>query len=70
MALGVGAGVLGGALLMHEGEKVHEDFEEDKYRVEQRFDRAEDRVDYDAGRIEGWGERKFDDGVNEVEDFP
>lgn len=63
MALGAAAGVAGGALLMHEGHELHERFDEDKYRVEER-------VDYDADRVEGWGERKWDDGVNDVENFP
>ncbi|KAG9997913.1 hypothetical protein KCU78_g16706, partial [Aureobasidium melanogenum] len=65
-AMGAAAGLAGGALLMHEGHEVKEDWEEDKYRAEEKFDRFENRVDdipEDAAR---WTGRK----VGEVEDIP
>lgn len=69
-ALAAAGGLAAGALLMHEGHKVEEHFEEDKDRFENRVDydreRFDDRVDYDRDR--------FDDRVrydeNRVEDFP
>lgn len=55
-AMGAAAGLAGGALLMHEGHEVKEDWEEDKYRAEEKFDRFENRVDdipEDAARWTG-----------------
>lgn len=57
-ALGAAGGLAAGALLMHEGHKVEEKWDEDKWRAEERFDRVEDRVEdfpEDAAR---WGGRK------------
>lgn len=75
MALGAMAGVAGGALLMHEGEKVHEKWDEDKYRAEERFDDARYDVDYDARRAENYVEGVPDrvaydvgEGVQRVEE--
>lgn len=70
MAFGAIAGVAGGALLMHEGEKVHEDWDKDKYRAEERFDDARYDVDYDARRagnyVEGIPDRvAYDVGRDE-----
>lgn len=65
-ALGAAAGIAGGAFLMHEGSEIKDDFERDKYRVEERADRIGDDVaDFpeDAAR---WTGRK----VQEVEDIP
>jgi len=69
-ALAAVGGLAAGALLMHEGHKVEEHWDEDKARFEDRVDydrdRIEDRVDYDRER--------FDDRVrydeDRVEDFP
>jgi len=70
VALGAVAGLAGGALLMHEGEKVEEKWDEDKYLAEERVDSARYRADYDADRVENWGEQKVYDGVQDVENFP
>jgi len=84
IALGAAAGVLGGALLMHEGEKVEEKWDEDKYRLEgDARDGVQDVEDFpdDAARWTGSKvqevddipqdvERKWDDGVQDVEDVP
>ncbi|GFF40542.1 hypothetical protein IFM58399_05960 [Aspergillus lentulus] len=53
------AGLVGGAILMHEGEKIHEDWDEDKERIEQN---AEDFPE-DAARWTG-------EKVGEVEAIP
>ena len=49
---------------------AEEKWDEDKYRAEERFDDARYRADYDADRAGDYVERKWDDGVNDVEDFP
>lgn len=56
MALAGIAGVAGGALLMHEGEKVEEKWDEDKHRAEERFDEARYDVDYEGRRAENYVE--------------
>lgn len=55
-ALGAAAGLAGGALLMHEGHEIREDWDEDKYKAEAGFDRFENRVEdapEDAARWTG-----------------
>ncbi|KAK7888573.1 hypothetical protein LTR67_008919 [Exophiala xenobiotica] len=84
VALGVVGGALGGALLMHEGEKVEDKWDEDKYRLEndarQGIDNVEDFPE-DAARWTGRGvqdvedipqdiENKYDNAVQDVEDVP
>ncbi|KAK3062967.1 hypothetical protein LTS18_003020 [Coniosporium uncinatum] len=62
MAYGVGGaavGLAGGALLMHEGEKLDGDWDREKYKVEQGFEDAPER----AARWVG-------EGVQGVEDIP
>ena len=62
-AMGAAAGLAGGALLMHEGHEVKEDWEEDKYRAEEKFDRFENRVEdapEDAARWTGRKVRPLD----------
>jgi len=70
MALAAGAGLAGGALLMHEGEKVERKWDQDKDRFENRVeydkDRFENRVDYDEDRVEN--RVRYD--KDRVEDFP
>ncbi|KAI5248994.1 hypothetical protein E4T43_01097 [Aureobasidium subglaciale] len=65
-AMGAAAGLAGGALLMHEGHEVKEDWEEDKYRAEEKFDRFENRVEDAPEDAARWTGRK----VGEVEDIP
>ncbi|KAK0660193.1 hypothetical protein DIS24_g3381 [Lasiodiplodia hormozganensis] len=65
-AIGAAAGLAGGALLMHEGEKVAEDWDEDKARLEQKVDHAEQNVEdfpEDAARWTG-------EAVGHVENIP
>jgi hypothetical protein len=57
-AMGAAAGLAGGALLMHEGHEVKEDWEEDKYRAEGKFDRFENRVDDAPEDAARWTGRK------------
>ena len=61
-ALGYGvaavAGIAGGALLVHEGEKVHEHYEEDKYRLENKVaDGVQDVEDFPEDAAQ-WTGRK------------
>lgn len=58
-ALGAGAGLAGGAYLMHESGEARQDWEQDKYRMEENVENFPD----DAAR---WTGRK----VGEVEDIP
>jgi len=71
------AGVAGGALLMHEGHEMHEDFERDKYRMEDRVDEFGNDVSNFPENAAGWTgeqvgrvENKWDNAVDDVEDFP
>lgn len=57
-ALGAAAGLAGGALLMHEGHEVKQDWEEDKYRAEGKWDRFENRVDDAPEDAARWTGRK------------
>jgi len=57
-AMGAAAGLAGGALLMHEGEKVHDDWKRDEYRAEEGVDRVEDDVAYAPEEAAGWAGRK------------
>lgn len=65
-ALGAAAGLAGGALLMHEGHEVKEDYEEDKYKVDQWGSRVENDVENFPEDAAQWTGRK----VGEVEDVP
>ncbi|KAL6709857.1 hypothetical protein ACN47E_000642 [Coniothyrium glycines] len=71
------AGVAGGALLMHEGEEFKDDFERDKYRVENDVsnfpENAANWTGEQVGRVENFDDRveqRYDNAVNDVEDFP
>jgi len=44
---------------MYEGEKIHNDYDRDKYDLEE-----------DKYRAEGYADRKFNDGIEDVEDAP
>ncbi|KKK15698.1 hypothetical protein ARAM_007464 [Aspergillus rambellii] len=74
---GLAAGAIGGAMLMHKGEEIHDDFERDKYRFEDGVeDIPEDAarwtgeavggVEYGVDRVEN----KVEHAVDDVEDFP
>jgi len=60
------AGLAGGALLMHEGEKVEGDWDQDKYRAEQRFDNGINDVENAPDDAARWAGR----GVQDVDDIP
>jgi hypothetical protein len=67
VALGVVGGALGGALLMHEGEKVGEYLLNDRSSTFQQADSAsEDKWDEDKYRLENDARQ----GIDNVEDFP
>ncbi|KEF57024.1 uncharacterized protein A1O9_07214 [Exophiala aquamarina CBS 119918] len=84
VALGVVAGLAGGALLMHEGEKVEEKWDEDKYRFDNDVSNGtEDVEDFPEDAVRWTGrkvgevenvpqdiEKKWDDGVQDVEAVP
>ncbi|KAK5091327.1 hypothetical protein LTS08_005093 [Lithohypha guttulata] len=55
-ALAGAAGLAGGALLMHEGEKVEDEWKRDEYRAEERFDDARYDIDNEARRAGNWVE--------------
>lgn len=65
-ALGAAAGLAGGAFLMHEGHEVKEDYEEDKYKVDEFGNRIENNVEAFPENAAEWTGRK----VGEVEDIP
>jgi len=84
LAFGAVAGVVGGALLMHEGEKVEDKWDEDKYRVENDVTGGVQDVEDFPEDAAGWTgrkvqevedipqdvENKWDNGVQDVEDIP
>lgn len=84
MAAAAAAGIAGGALLMHEGEKVKDDWEEDKYSAENKFNEFGRDVENAPENVAGWTgekvgemeefpdrvERRWDNAVDDVEDVP
>ncbi|KAF1935735.1 hypothetical protein EJ02DRAFT_460114 [Clathrospora elynae] len=78
------AGLAGGALVMHEGEEMKQDWEGDKNRMENRVDQYGNDISnlpenaagwagQEVGRVENFDDRvenRFDNAVNDVEDFP
>ncbi|KAI5784709.1 WW domain protein [Geopyxis carbonaria] len=69
MLYAAGAGVAGlaaGALLMHEGEEIKEDWDQDKYAMQQEEYRVENDVEYFPENAAGW----VGDKVGEVESIP
>ncbi|OQV10456.1 WW domain-containing protein isoform 2 [Cladophialophora immunda] len=84
VALGAAAGLLGGALLMHEGEKVEEKWDDAKYDVENDVrDGVQDVENFPDNAARWTGEkvqevedipqdvdRKWDNAVQDVEDVP
>jgi hypothetical protein len=72
IALGAVAGLAGGALLMHEGEKAKEHWDEDKYRAEQKFDDGINDVEDAPEMAAQWMGRKVqdvDDVADDAEDW-
>lgn len=57
-AMGAAAGLVGGALLMHEGEKVEDHWKRDEYRAEEKWDDAKQDVEYAPEEVAGWTGRK------------
>ncbi|KAL2413637.1 hypothetical protein ABEF95_002605 [Exophiala dermatitidis] len=84
MALGAAAGVLGGALLMHEGEKVEDKWDDAKYTAENDVANGiQDVEDFPENAARWTGEKvqdvedipqdienKWDNAVQDVEDIP
>ncbi|EXJ66698.1 uncharacterized protein A1O5_10369 [Cladophialophora psammophila CBS 110553] len=84
IALGAAAGLLGGALLMHEGEKVEDKWDDAKDDIEDDFrDGAQDVENFPDNAARWTGEkvqevedipqdidRKWDNAVQDVEDVP
>ncbi|KIW88473.1 uncharacterized protein Z519_11042 [Cladophialophora bantiana CBS 173.52] len=84
IALGAAAGLLGGALLMHEGEKVEDKWDDAKNDVENDFrDGVQDVENFPDNAARWTGEkvqevedipqdidRKWDNAVQDVEDVP
>ncbi|KAJ4377738.1 hypothetical protein N0V83_000568 [Neocucurbitaria cava] len=71
------AGVAGGALLMHEGEDMKEDWDQDKYRVENDVENFPENAagwtGEQVGRVENFDDRvenRVDNAVDDVEDLP
>ena len=100
-AAGGAAGLVGGALLMHEGEEIsmlldsllilqhannliEQNWDDDKYRMEQRMDNfgndaenfpenAANWAGQQVGNVENFGDRvenRWDNAVDNIEDFP
>ncbi|KAK3625330.1 hypothetical protein LTR56_020495 [Elasticomyces elasticus] len=69
-AMGAAAGLAGGALLMHEGDKIGDDFERDKYRVEDNFEQDKYRVENGVEDFPENAARWTGEKVGEVEDIP
>jgi len=69
-ALGAAAGLAGGALLMHEGDKIGDDFERDKDRLEGRFEEDKYRAENDVENFPDNAARWTGEKVGEVEDIP
>lgn len=74
---GVAAGLLAGAVVTHEADKIHnrfEDdkykFEDDKYRLEQGVEDFPDDAAEWAGEKVGKAEYRVDEFKDDVEDFP
>lgn len=69
-AAGVAAGLVGGALLMHEGEKIHDEWEGEEDRIEERVeDFPENAAEWTGNKV-GEAEYEVDKIENNVEDFP
>ncbi|KAL9617129.1 MAG: hypothetical protein Q9160_008072 [Pyrenula sp. 1 TL-2023] len=65
-AAGAAAGLAGGALLMHEGQKIEQDWDEDKYRMENKLSGDLQEVgDFPENAARWTGEK-----VQDVEDIP
>ncbi|KAK4981049.1 hypothetical protein LTR66_010228 [Elasticomyces elasticus] len=65
-AAGAAAGLAGGALLMHEGEHIRRDWDEDKYRMENSIGNGINDVEEFPENAAEWTGRK----VQDVEDIP
>ncbi|KAH8702213.1 WW domain protein [Talaromyces proteolyticus] len=69
-AAGAAAGLVGGALLMHEGEKIHDEWDGEKERVEERVEDFPENAAAWTGEKVGeaeYGVNRFEQGV---ENFP
>ncbi|QKX61210.1 uncharacterized protein TRUGW13939_08357 [Talaromyces rugulosus] len=67
---GAAAGLVGGALLMHEGEEIHDEWEGEKEHIEQRVeDFPENAAEWTGDKV-GEAEYEVDKVENAVENFP
>ncbi|KAK7533277.1 uncharacterized protein J3D65DRAFT_77272 [Phyllosticta citribraziliensis] len=80
-AMGAVGGAAAGALLMHEGDEIAQDWDQDKARLERNVEAAPyetaefvgegvGSVERGADRAEDWTEQQYDDAVRDVEEFP
>ncbi|KAL2004178.1 hypothetical protein VTN02DRAFT_5827 [Thermoascus thermophilus] len=70
-AMGAAAGVIGGALLMHEGEKIHDEWDEDKERIKEDVDNFPENAAEWTGEKVGEAERipyEVEQGWDRAED--
>lgn len=65
-AMGAAAGLAGGALLMHEGEKVEQDWDQDKARVENRLEGGVQDVENFPENAARWTGEKVSQSMNEL----
>ncbi|KAK7509968.1 uncharacterized protein IWZ02DRAFT_147689 [Phyllosticta citriasiana] len=65
-AMGAVGGVAAGALLIHEGDEIAQDWDEDKARLERGADATAELVGEGVGSVE----RRVNDAVQDVEEFP
>ena len=70
VALGAVAGVAGGALLMHEGEELKQDFEGDKYRLESEMNQGIMNTEQNVENFPENAARWTGEKVQDVEDIP
>ncbi|RAO71648.1 uncharacterized protein BHQ10_007660 [Talaromyces amestolkiae] len=69
-AAGVAAGLVGGALLMHEGEEIHDEWKGEENRIEERVEDFPENAANWAGNKVGEAEYEVDRVENGIENFP
>ncbi|EEA24285.1 hypothetical protein TMatcc_007365 [Talaromyces marneffei ATCC 18224] len=69
-AMGAAAGLVGGAILMHEGEELHDKWEGEENRIEERVEDFPENAANWVGNKVGEAEYEVDRVENNVENFP
>ncbi|KAK8153476.1 hypothetical protein BKA80DRAFT_258074 [Phyllosticta citrichinensis] len=80
-AMGAVGGVAAGALLMHEGDEIAQDWDEDKARLERNVEAAPyetaefvgsgvGSVERGADRAEDWTEQQYDAAARDISEIP